>query len=115
MSCAVSSMVSARFIGEDAVRVVRPAAYTVAPSLPSSTAIALPQPLVAPVTTATLPARDPPMPCTLPGVSAKPARQIGPPDRPARSARQIGGHLRRRDDKSLRHPAPAAGSAADRI
>src|SRR5260370_8837876 len=108
MSWAVASMVSARFIGEDAVRVVRPAAYTVAPSLPSSTAIALPQPLVAPVTTATLPPRDPPLPSTLPGVSAKPARQIAPPDRPARSPRQTGGIARPSDDNWPRRPAAPA-------
>jgi uncharacterized protein len=67
-------MVSARFIGEADARVVRPVAYTAAPSLPSSTAIALPQPLVAPVTTATFPARESLMPCTLPGTPARSGR-----------------------------------------
>src|SRR5947208_3468950 len=53
-SSAVSSIVSGRFIGDADSRVVRPAAYTVAPSAPSSTAIARPHPLVAPATTTTL-------------------------------------------------------------
>jgi hypothetical protein len=55
-SSAVSSIVSGRFIGERPDLVERPLPYTVAPSAPSSMAIARPQPRVAPATRATLPA-----------------------------------------------------------